>query len=185
MKLEFGIKLNIFIRCSIFKFKQIFVKTPEPNPDEVTTPSSQIIPWKLIESSGEDPTGEDLARANPEDPAKADDSPAKDPTGADPEDPSKAVDPTTEDSAQSEDPRKANEPTAEDTANAKDPTEQTAVDENLENYLRSTEIGAASSVLTEAGKRIKAKADNINYPHQNTEANIRIKILRRISASKY
>ena len=110
----------------------------------------------------EDPTGEDLSRGDPDDPAKVNDPLAKDHKETDPgdpaaEDPANADDPTEED------------PAPEDSANAEDPSDQTAVEENLENDFRSTKIGAAAIVITEAGKRIKAEA---KYPPQNTAANI-------------
>ena len=110
----------------------------------------------------EDPTGEDLSRGDPDDPSKVNDPLAKDHKETDPgdpaaEDPANADDPTEED------------PAPEDSANAEDPSDQTAVEENLENDFRSTKIGAAAIVITEAGKRIKAEA---KYPLQNTAANI-------------
>ena len=115
----------------------------------------------------EDPTGEDLSRGDPDDPAKVNDPLAKDHKETDPGDPA-AEDPANADDPTEEDPA-SEDPLAEDSANAEDPSDQTAVEENLENDFRSTKIGAAAIVITEAGKRIKAEA---KYPLQNTAANI-------------
>jgi len=116
----------------------------------------------------EDHTGEDLSRA---DPAKDNDLPAKDHNETDPEDPDQPLeeDPTYADDPTAEDPANAEDPVVEDPENAEDPSDQTAVEKNLENDLRSAEIGAAAIVITEAGKRIKAEA---KYPPENTAANI-------------
>ncbi|XP_023332932.1 uncharacterized protein LOC111704814, partial [Eurytemora carolleeae] len=139
-----------------------------PNPDEVTTPNSQIIPWKLIESrrdpSVEDHTGEDLSRA---DPAKDNDLPAKDHNETDPEDPDQPLeeDPTYADDPTAEDPANAEDPVVEDPENAEDPSDQTAVEKNLENDLRSAEIGAAAIVITEADEENidPEKNHNLNF----------------------